>query len=854
MIRLWTILLAVILDIPPVTAQIFASVSRTYEYERRTELASRLSTAGSNRNKVLLLLDISNAYLRANAPDSCLFFSDQAVALGLTLNMKDEIEQARFLACRAYTMKGDIPAAEKAMASEKGIWKMRMLQDLSERYSFRPGNLSSNLDTAWQYIRQLVALTDTMHSVAATQNTRAVLGKYYYERGDLREGMECFRQNIREWQQTGNKEQEAHWWSELAVYTPRYEETVDTILHAMTKAQELFEQAGKKEDALYTLSDIAEWYWLMGQPALAEKQQRMVNEELLRMGHTRMFGGYSKLATYELYLGNHNLALRLILLAKKNMDSLREDYGAGRVDKTLANIYWAENDIDNSLYWYRTVLQEAQGRRDLIIYGPALRIVQGLILKNDLTGAQQFLSAFERDHPPIRSRDKKLVAMAWGRIFEARGEFGKAERFYLDMVRDDLLAPEESRRDIEQYIDYDISRTTPPYTIGKFYVDRKQFARARPYLLMALMPRVLMPASLDMLRDSHLLLFKVDSAAGDLASAIRQRLLYEQYADSISTAEKTRQIAELEIQYETEKKDREISLLNQQSQLQQANLSRSTMLRNIVLGGLVLTLVIIGLLYNQYRVKQKTNKTLQGLVSEKEILLREIHHRVKNNLQIILSLLSTQSAFLSREALQAIQDSQNRVFSISLIHQKLYQSENVAFIEMSSYLPDLVNYLRDIFGIRDQISFQLDIAHLELDISQAVSIGLILNEALTNAIKHAFPVKGKGNTVVIEMVRDNRDIVRLKIADNGIGLPPGLDPGRVNSLGLKLMRGLTDDLGGSFSIESQNGTTLYIRFVANTSFENALKIIASDQSTIDQSTIGHSNIGQSTIDQSNIRV
>jgi two-component sensor histidine kinase len=272
--------------------------------------------------------------------------------------------------------------------------------------------------------------------------------------------------------------------------------------------------------------------------------------------------------------------------------------------------------------------------------------------------------------------------------------------------------------------------------------------------------------------------------------------------------------------------------LNKQAQLQQADLSRSTLLRNIILGGLLLTLIIIGLLYNQYRLKQKNNRTLQQLVIEKEILLREVHHRVKNNLQTIVSLLSSQSAFLSREALQAIRDSQNRVFSISLIHQKLYQSENVAFIEMSSYLPDLVTYLRDIYGIGNQISFQLDIARVEIGISQAVSIGLILNEALTNAIKHAFPVKRKGNTVVIEMVVGDRGIVRLKIADNGIGLPPGLDRDRLNSLGLKLMKGLTDDLGGAFSMESQNGTTVYIRFVANASFENAIKIIASDSSTI----------------------
>jgi two-component sensor histidine kinase len=832
MIRLWIILLAVLLDIVPAAAQLFAPVNRRYEYEKRAELRKRLSVMRSNSDKVLLLLNLSNAYLKANAPDSSLFFSDEAIRMGRGLRMQEEEQQGRFLACRAYTMKGDIAAAEGVTATATSIWKMRMLQELSEHYSFRPGNLSSNLDTAWRYIRQLVALTDTMHSVAATQNTRAVLGKYYYERGDLRKGIDCFRQNIREWQRVGDKEQEAHWWSELGIYTPGYAETIDTILQAFTKARELFEQAGNKKEALYTLSDIAEWHWLIGRPELAEKEQRLVNDELLRIGEARMYGGYRKLALYELYLGNHNLALQLILQAKKNMDSLQEDYGAGRVDKILASIYWAENGIDKSLYWYRAVLQETQGRRDLIVYSPAVRIVQGLIGKGDPNGAQQFLDSFQRDNPPVRSRDKELIAMAWGNIFEALGQVEKAEYFYLYMIRYNTLSLEESKRDIEQFIDYDIARATSHYTIGKFYVDRKQFSKARPYLLMALAPQALLPAPLDILRDSHLLLFKVDSAVGDPVSAIRQRLLYEKYADSISTDAKTRQMAELEIQYETEKKDRDISLLNKQAQLQQADLSRSALLRNIILGGLLLTLIIIGLLYNQYRLKQKNNRTLQQLVIEKEILLREVHHRVKNNLQTIVSLLSSQSAFLSREALQAIRDSQNRVFSISLIHQKLYQSENVAFIEMSSYLPDLVTYLRDIYGIGNQISFQLDIARVEIGISQAVSIGLILNEALTNAIKHAFPVKRKGNTVVIEMVVGDRGIVRLKIADNGIGLPPGLDRDRLNSLGLKLMKGLTDDLGGAFSMESQNGTTVYIRFVANASFENAIKIIASDSSTI----------------------
>ena len=828
----WILRLAFLLGALPVSAQIFSPINRTYAYKQRTDLLRRLSAAEPDSNKVLLLLDVSNAYLKSNTPDSALFFSGQAVRLSEVLGMREEEQQAQFLACRAYAMKNDIAGAERVTAAARGIWKMRMLQEISEHYSFRPGNLPANLDTAWRYIKQVVALTDTMHMLAATLNTRAVLGKYYYERGELRKGIESFQENIQDAQLIGDKQLEAHWWSELGTYTPAYAATIDIVLQATLKARELFIEAGNPNEATYTLSDLSEWHWLAGNPQLAEQEETQVTKELRRIGQTRLFIHYRKLSTYELYMGNHDLALQLILMAKKNLDSLQEDYEAGKIDKTLANIYWAEDDIDKSLYWYRAVLQESQGRRDLLIYSPALRIVQGMIRQGDLTGAQQFLTGFQRDNPPVRSRDKELMATAWGNLFEALGQDAKAERSYLAMIRYNNLAKDESKRDIEQFLDFDVTRATSHFAMGKFYVDRNQFTKARSYLLMALAPQTLMPMPVDILRDAHLLLFKVDSAAGELASAIRHRLLYERYADSISTSAKTQDIAKLQIQYETEKKDRDISLLSKQALLQQADLSRSVMIRNIILGGLLLTLVISVLLFNQYQLKRKTNRTLRQLVSEKEILLREVHHRVKNNLQTIVSLLSSQSAFLTSDALQAIQDSQNRVFSISLIHQKLYQSENVAFIEMSSYLPELVSYLRDIYGIGNQISFHLDIAHVEISISQAVSIGLILNEALTNAIKHAFPEKNKSNTVVIEMVVGDRSIVHMKIADNGIGLPPDWNRERLNSLGIKLMKGLTDDLGGMFSIESQNGTMVYIRFVANAPFESAIKILESNASTI----------------------
>ena len=228
--------------------------------------------------------------------------------------------------------------------------------------------------------------------------------------------------------------------------------------------------------------------------------------------------------------------------------------------------------------------------------------------------------------------------------------------------------------------------------------------------------------------------------------------------------------------------------------------------------------VFTGLFYRQFRQKQKANliitqknDLLRHLLKEKEWLLKEVHHRVKNNLHTVMSLLESQSAYLDNDALLAVQNSQHRVFAMSLIHQKLYQSDNSTDIDMSVYLPDLLNYLRDSFDTRQRIRFRSDIENIRLDISVAVPIGLILNEAITNSIKYAFPQNASGE-INIQMIKVARKMIRLSIADNGVGLPPDWNNILNNSLGLKLMQGLSDDIHGRFSIVNKDGTKVVIEF------------------------------------------
>lgn len=287
----------------------------------------------------------------------------------------------------------------------------------------------------------------------------------------------------------------------------------------------------------------------------------------------------------------------------------------------------------------------------------------------------------------------------------------------------------------------------------------------------------------------------------------------------------------LNVLYETEKKNKDIIILKNKALLQQNELKAATFLRNSMITFLILLLIILGLLYKRFKFKKKTNRllevqqeeinqkniTLQSMLVEKEWLLREIHHRVKNNLHMVVGLLASQVEFLkNEEAVQAINSSQNRIHAMSLIHQKLYQSENLSIIDMPSYIFELTEYLKDSFEIRKSIRFVLDIDSFNLPLSHSIPIGLIFNEAVTNAIKYAFPDHKNGVINISLKTNDNKNYV-LIIQDNGIGLPDDFDPYNSPSLGIKLMNGLSDDIKGKFQISSENGTKITLEFTINES-------------------------------------
>ncbi|MBD1385908.1 hypothetical protein IDJ75_11505 [Mucilaginibacter rigui] len=338
---------------------------------------------------------------------------------------------------------------------------------------------------------------------------------------------------------------------------------------------------------------------------------------------------------------------------------------------------------------------------------------------------------------------------------------------------------------------------------------------------------------------SHHWRFKLDSAQGKYIPAINHLHAEQIILDSLMNVTKVKSIAQMEIQYETEKKEQQLLLKNQniqlltkQGQLQKASLENAALIRNITIGGAIILIILLLITYSRYQIKQrshlhlqeqqstinKKNHTLEALVNdkdsllqEKEWLLKEIHHRVKNNLQIVISLLNSQSCYLDNDAaLSAIRESQHRMHSISLIHQKLYQSDNLARIDMVEYIIELTNYLKGSFDGKKNVKMVLEIEPVSMDVAQAVPVGLIINEAVTNAFKYAFRA-GNDGVIMIALEETESGFFFLTISDNGPGLTSDFDINQCNSLGMSLMKGLSHQLNGQIELFNSNGLTLRIK-------------------------------------------
>jgi PAS domain S-box-containing protein len=210
--------------------------------------------------------------------------------------------------------------------------------------------------------------------------------------------------------------------------------------------------------------------------------------------------------------------------------------------------------------------------------------------------------------------------------------------------------------------------------------------------------------------------------------------------------------------------------------------------------------------------RKRVEELIRSSLREKELLLREIHHRVKNNLQIITTLLDLQSMSVSdSKSRRVFRECQDRIRSIALIHEKLYETTDFVSIVFADYLENLVMHLMEMYIPDDRISIEIEVSDIILGIDDAIPCGLIVNELVTNSFKYAFSYDRRGELKVI-MGIDNDNLVTLHVADNGPGLPPGLDFRNTETLGLQLVNLLVKQLKGRLELKDGPGTAFDIIF------------------------------------------
>ena len=211
--------------------------------------------------------------------------------------------------------------------------------------------------------------------------------------------------------------------------------------------------------------------------------------------------------------------------------------------------------------------------------------------------------------------------------------------------------------------------------------------------------------------------------------------------------------------------------------------------------------------------RKQAEEQIKASLKEKETLLHEIHHRVKNNMQVISSLLKLQSNNIKDNQIKAVlKESQSRVYALSAVHETLHGSENLSDIELESYLSKITSSIFQTYSTsHDKVTLNTDIEKIPVGINQASPLGLIINELISNSLKYAFPDDRKGE-ITVSMKKQDEELEFI-VRDNGVGMLDGFDWKNSNSLGLKLVRTLAENqLDGSIDMESNNGTKFTIKF------------------------------------------
>jgi two-component system, sensor histidine kinase PdtaS len=694
----------------------------------------------------------------------------------------------------------------------EGRKRIQFLNLVGAYYAFQPMTRKKDLDSAMKYLQLAKQGSETQGDEKNLCQTLIYLAKCYLKIGGVDTAGKIFMQAINLAVKSEYKSEQAMALMYWGSYSPFRPNTISERIDHLKSALSIYELIGNREGQILALTNLSYLNFAVGKVPESRKYFEHALSIERVIGFPFTFFTTDLLCLISIISNEPESRLKYAMDAVRAAESSRDSTALAYIyaRRGSTELGSTERDSKQTLDWYFKSLDEFIRTGDRNMYGTVENITGILERTGKTEDAIHLLRKLLKDYPPSIPLSKFQAFVDLAEAYESINNLNEAEKYY-------LLAEDMQKEMISFRGNVDLNRFYAK--IGGLYFKLRQYEKSRSYFEKSRTFLGQFSTSYGLLSNTEKSLALIDSAEGKFEDAYKHSAAAERSLDSFYRKQDINKVGELRVQYETEKKDNNIKILNQQAALQKAEIRQDKLTRTGMIAGAAILLLFLGLLYNRYRLKQKQEKeisqkniSLQHLVEEKEFLMKEIHHRVKNNLQIVISLLNTQSKFLNNEeAIAAISESRHRMQAMSLIHQKLYQSENVAFVAMPGYIRELVDYLDLSFNTRQKITFELDIDPIDLDISQAIPVGLILNEAVTNCIKHAFADQPNG-TIGISMNALPDGMIALEIIDNGKGLPADFDFTTSQSMGIRLIRGLIEQIGGELNFSDKGGCRIATTF------------------------------------------
>jgi len=724
-----------------------------------------------------------------------------------------------------------IPSLKQKMDSTKdGVNKVQLQLALGKEILLKAGSGSKDIDSSMYLAARAARLSRQFNYPEGIVNSMLLNALCFNRKQDERKGYKIALQALGYAKKVNFSLGMAESYIAIGQHFPiTGTKDLRTRMDYYSKAIQIFRKVPQLHRLASTLESQAELHFLAHQRTEAIKllfEALSVNKAI---GNKRVHGIYWLIGRTSINMGDFPNALKYHLLALKTGKKLND------TTLLMCSIYHTMAGVHTSMSKHREAIPYSEMALKIARHyneGEYILVTSALLATEytETNNAAKGIALLKSVKKYADGEPEKLFvsSILLSNLSHAR-QFPKAEIYAQEVIGLLRKMPPENHVRFLYAFSY----------LAYYYMDTRQYQKASLYAdkYAKLVEKSGIPSGI---RENERLYYKLDSIKADFKASMKHYLNAQRIKDSMDNVTKAYQISLLQIENDTEKKNNDIDSLNKQAQVKDGILKRNQTIQQLIIAGFLVLLIITGLIYSRYRLKQRSNKLLlrqkseidiqnnalqqlvhekndligdkDNLLFEKELLFKEVNHRVKNNLQIIMSLLQSQSGYLQNEnAQKAIMESQNRVQSIALIHNQLFQTDKVAEIDLASYVAQLVQSLDFSMNTDDQkVKIDSDVDKIILDVSQAVPVGIILNEAVTNALKYAFPDNRPG--VISVSVKQEGDFIALKVRDNGVGLPSNFSLSEMDSLGISLIKGLARQVKGTFAIENDSGVTILVTF------------------------------------------